>query len=341
MPRYCKILATVTMSICFTCRIAIALDGAPIDMDKAFESETLGIQIKSVRIGKPEVKTLGRVTQGEDPQLLILLTFKNKDDRKILRFDPGNMFGTPSVRMKDDVDNSIRGVNYGLGSEVIGSLNKLTDINPGETVSHVEVFSLPPPKTRYVVLTFYEKAFDLKEPVSFKIPAAKFTSTALPTQAPSESKNDFEANIINRGKQGSKSYFAIHISSKSGRQVTIPELQDLMQDALGTEKGSSFSWIYEGEQLKPVGIWKRIGNRMILDKPPFNNPDPFKNDGYFAEREWSDPSGKFRFQAKFGGTAGKKVNLIDSTGKNKEVDLSKLSEQDQQWVEKSSELLPK
>jgi hypothetical protein len=79
MPWYYKMSAIVVVSICFACRsiYAIALDDAPIDMDKAFESETLGIQIKSVRIGKPEVKDLGRITQGEDPQLLVSLVFKS------------------------------------------------------------------------------------------------------------------------------------------------------------------------------------------------------------------------------------------------------------------------
>jgi hypothetical protein len=74
---------------------------------------------------------------------------------------------------------------------------------------------------------------------------------------------------------------------------------------------------------------------------PFKHPDPFQADGFFTEREWTDPSGKFRLKAKFAGSSSNAVTLVDSNGKSPEVEISKLSEKDQQWVAKSSELLPK
>ena len=95
----------------------------------------------------------------------------NLDERKILTFREANQFGPNNFRIKDDVDNVIRGVNFGFSLKVIGAL-KLEDIEPGKTVSHVQVFSMPPPKTEHLVLTVDLKCFGLTDEVKFLIPGS-------------------------------------------------------------------------------------------------------------------------------------------------------------------------
>lgn len=70
--------------------------------------------------------------------------------------------------MRDDVDNVIRGVNYGTGSPV-GALTGNEDILPGDEVTHVVIFSVPPPKTRYLILTMDLGAFGSEGETRFKI----------------------------------------------------------------------------------------------------------------------------------------------------------------------------
>jgi len=80
-----------------------------------------------------------------------------------------------TFKLKDDVDNVIRGVNYGIMSKPVGALTGTEDILPGATASHIEVFSVPPPKTEFLILTVKMACVGGDGEVKFKIPASSIT----------------------------------------------------------------------------------------------------------------------------------------------------------------------
>ena len=72
--------------------------------------------------------------------------------------------------MNDDVDNVIRGVDYGFSTSVVGALKQPHDIQPGESATHVKVFSLPPPKTRSLTLSIDLACLGQEGSVEYQIP---------------------------------------------------------------------------------------------------------------------------------------------------------------------------
>jgi hypothetical protein len=75
-------------------------------------------------------------------------------------------------RLRDDVDNVIRGINYGIASKPVGALTGSEDIAPGSSATHVELFSIPPPKTEFLVLTVDLACLGGDGEIEFKIPAS-------------------------------------------------------------------------------------------------------------------------------------------------------------------------
>lgn len=132
------------------------------------------LSVIEARIAKPDViSVVGEKSQGKDESLLVVLRVKNIDDRRILRFRDDNPFLGSRFVLKDDVENSIRGVSFGFSSHIVGALRSSDDILPGASVSHTEVFSVPPPKTKHLVLTVDLSAFGGDGTIDFKIPREK------------------------------------------------------------------------------------------------------------------------------------------------------------------------
>jgi predicted Zn finger-like uncharacterized protein len=130
------------------------------------------ITLKDARIDFPEVKDLmGEKAKGKDPVLVLNFDFMNIDDRRILRFKGDNRFSASHFRVRDDVDNVIRGVDYGFGNKAIGALTSSDDIEPGESASHVEFFTVPPPKTKFLILTVDLACLGGEGEIQFKIPS--------------------------------------------------------------------------------------------------------------------------------------------------------------------------
>jgi hypothetical protein len=49
-------------------------------------------------------------------------------------------------------------------------------------------------------------------------------------------------------------------------------------------------------------------------------------------RTWTDSTGKYKTEAKFGGVAFDKVTLIKRDGSKVQLPLAKLSDEDQKWI---------
>lgn len=131
------------------------------------------ITLASASIAKSKVKdVLGKVGEGKNPDLILTFNFANTDSRRILRFREANQFLAGHFRLRDDVDNVIRGIDYGFGNKPVGALTGSEDIAPGELATHIELFSVPPPKTQFLILTVDLACLGADGQIEFKIPAA-------------------------------------------------------------------------------------------------------------------------------------------------------------------------
>lgn len=151
----------------------------PLGLGETHSTERFSITLTSARIDRPKIEELGGETsRAESPALLLSFTFANKDERKLLRYWEGNSFGPGYFRLRDDVDNDVRGVTYGYSSKPAGSLGSIKDIDPVTTVTHVEVFSVPLPKTQYVVLSVNLKCLDGDGEIEYMIPVTSIEGFA-------------------------------------------------------------------------------------------------------------------------------------------------------------------
>ncbi len=144
-----------------------------LPIGQTHKGDGFAITLTGAKIEKPKVKDMmGDVGMAKNPDLVLSFRFANIDDRKILRFRKGNQFMAGHFRLRDDVDNVIRGIDYGFGNEPVGALTGSEDIAPGESASHVELFSVPPPKTEHLILTVNTACIGGDGEIEFKIPAS-------------------------------------------------------------------------------------------------------------------------------------------------------------------------
>lgn len=142
------------------------------NLGESVQEKGFTIALKDARIEAPELKDImGKDAKGKDPVLILSFDFLNTDDRRILRFKEDNPFLGSHFKLRDDVDNVIRGVSYGIGSKPKGALTSSDDIEPGKSASHIEFFSVPPPKTQFLILSIDLACLGGEGEVEFKIPA--------------------------------------------------------------------------------------------------------------------------------------------------------------------------
>lgn len=145
-----------------------------IFMGQPHAANGFSIALASASIERSQVKDMmGDVGIGKDSDLALRFNVVNTDDRRILRFQEGNMFLAGHFRLRDDVDNVIRGVNYGMGSTPVGALTGAEDIAPGASATHIELFSVPPPKTKFLILTIDLACFGDQGEIEIQIPVEK------------------------------------------------------------------------------------------------------------------------------------------------------------------------
>jgi hypothetical protein len=143
---------------------------AELQLGQTFEGDGINLQLTEASISKPDLRDFsGDIGVAAENAMVFRIAVQNADDRKILRFSQ-NTFLSSKFSLRDDVDNVIRGVTYGA-NKIVGALRSGDEIDPGATVTHVEVFMIPPPKTESLVLTIDLEAFGKEGLVKFTIPA--------------------------------------------------------------------------------------------------------------------------------------------------------------------------
>lgn len=135
------------------------------------------VQVLEAVLRRPAVKEItGGVSSSKEPLLTIQVRFTNKDDRKVLTFREDRLRGGSVFRLRDDVDNVVRAVNFGLGNQVVGAMGRLAELRPEESLEQLQVFSVPLPKTKSLVLNVDLYCFEGEGEVEFEIPIASVRS---------------------------------------------------------------------------------------------------------------------------------------------------------------------
>ena len=143
----------------------------PVEWGAPYKCDTFELRLDSAAIRKIPLKDSigGEDNVSKDDLLMLTFTVRNIHDRKLLTFHSGNSITSP-WDLHDDVNNRIRGIDFGFASEVVGSIEDADDIPPGESRTHVEVFSVPPPKTQHMILKLDTEALGSEGDISFMIP---------------------------------------------------------------------------------------------------------------------------------------------------------------------------
>ena len=150
----------------------------PLSIGQQFQQTGFSLALTKATIAKAKLKSSfgDNTVESDEDQLILSFTFSNTEDRKQRAFhDGGSTFSSSKLRLKDDVGNVIRGVDFGFSAKLIGTLDSYHDIPPGESVNHIKVFSLPLPKTKYVVLTIDLTCLGGDGEMSYLIPMASIS----------------------------------------------------------------------------------------------------------------------------------------------------------------------
>ena len=142
-----------------------------VPLGEAYDAGGFSVQVVGASIRHPQVKGLrGDASPSEDPLLVIEMQFTNKDDRKVVTFRDDRGLGGSVFRLKDDVGNVVRPVTFGFANKVVGALAEFTELKPEGGLTHLQVFDVPLPKTKSLVLNVDLYCFEGEGEVEIEIP---------------------------------------------------------------------------------------------------------------------------------------------------------------------------
>jgi hypothetical protein len=146
---------------------------AKVALGKPYDTGAFTVEVLGASIRRPEVKGItGFTSRSDEPLLVVEMRFSNKNDRKLVTFRDERALGGSVLRLRDDVGNVVRPVAFGLGNNVVGALDTPADVKPGESVTHLQVFDVPLPKTKSLVLNVDLYCCEGKGEVEIEIPIA-------------------------------------------------------------------------------------------------------------------------------------------------------------------------
>ena len=134
----------------------------------------VSIQLKSSKIDFVELKsTIGnRESTSIEKYLICSFLVRNQDERKIIIYSDPDV-GVSHFAARDDVDNVIRGIKPSITESVVGSIRSGHDLQPGEESVIIKVFRVPPPKTKFLMVTVDMSAFSMQGQAQFKLDSSE------------------------------------------------------------------------------------------------------------------------------------------------------------------------
>jgi len=142
-----------------------------VPFGKIYDAEGFTVQVTGASIHCPDVMDLsGESSPSGNPLLVVAMEFTNKDDRKVVTFRDDRSLGGSVFRLKDDAGNIVRPVTFGFANKVVGELDKFAELKPEASLKHVQVFDVPLPKTKSLVLNIDLYCFEGEGEVEIEIP---------------------------------------------------------------------------------------------------------------------------------------------------------------------------
>jgi len=142
-----------------------------VPVGKVYDARGFTLQVTGASIRRPDVMDLsGDSSPSENPLLVVEMQFSNKDDRKVVTFRDDRGLGGSVFRLKDDVGNIVRPVTFGFANKVVGALDKFAELKPEGSLTHLQVFDVPLPKTKSLVLNVDLYCFEGEGEVEIEIP---------------------------------------------------------------------------------------------------------------------------------------------------------------------------
>lgn len=139
---------------------------------ETYQSDGFSIKLFDAKIAQTVAKDFaGDLLTGKTPDLELLFTFINTDERKYLNFHQNQFVNY--FRLKDDVDNTVRGIDFGIFNNPVNALSGSEDIAPGDHAKHAVYFSVPLPKTKFLILTVDLDCLGGEGKLEYKIPASE------------------------------------------------------------------------------------------------------------------------------------------------------------------------
>lgn len=142
-----------------------------ISLGEIHDAGQFTVQVAGAKIGPVRLRDFRDDSfESDSPYLGVAIQFRNKDERKSLRFSGTRAFNTSRFQVRDDVDNIVRPVGFGITTKVVGAIEDVEELNPEESLQHLAVFEVPLPKTQSLKLTIDLGCFDGEGEIQVEIP---------------------------------------------------------------------------------------------------------------------------------------------------------------------------
>jgi len=138
------------------------------------EQGDIRIRVTKVAVQKIPLQNLGRSTESEQDLLSVHLQVLNTSPTKKLNYLTwrGRQFSLErdSASLTDNFDNTLKRINFGLGTEIEGAIRSSESIYPGKAVDDVLAFEAPIDATEYLRLTLPAQNFGGTGNIRLQIP---------------------------------------------------------------------------------------------------------------------------------------------------------------------------
>lgn len=148
---------------------------AKLAVGKTYNAANATVTLTSAKTERPFITGgLSREpSQHKDNCLVLTFSIRNKDDRKQLDINYGDMFSGSVFKLYDDVGNDIRTMFFSGADtqyKMVGAHPSYKDIDPEQSIDHAVAFEMPLPKTKALSLVIDLKLIGQEGVVQYTIP---------------------------------------------------------------------------------------------------------------------------------------------------------------------------
>ncbi len=144
-------------------------------MSQALVIQDCQVWIVSAKIGKVPLKALGSESSSKDELLMVTVGIKNTTAEKKIDYETWGatpIYDHSPATLSDEHGNSYKRITFGIGSDVVGRVERSESIYPGKTLTDVLVFEVPIAAAKSVRLELPGENIGVAGRLRFEIPAS-------------------------------------------------------------------------------------------------------------------------------------------------------------------------